>query len=226
MKYRKQWLAILCILVLFTVGGCATFEELFGSKGGGTAQELAWDGIDEYDNGNYRTAVEKFEQLKDWYPFSKYAILAELKIADANYHLKQYEEAVAAYEEFESLHPRNEAVPYVLYQIGMCYFEQVDTPDRDQSKAANAIENFERLIRQYPDDEYATKARINISRCLKNMAMHDYLVGQYYFKTKHYKAALGRFRNVVQRYPDIGMHQNALTYLLLCEQKLARQEKE
>ena len=107
----------------------------------------------------------------------------------------------------------------------MCYFDQVDTPDRDQSKATNAIGNFERLIRQYPDDEFAAKSRDNISRCLKNMAMHDYLVGQYYFKKKHYKAALNRFRNVVQQYPDVGVHQDALTYIILCEQKLVQQEK-
>ena len=61
MKHRKRWMTGVCILVLFTVGGCATFEELFGSKGGGTAQELALDGMDEYDSGNYRTAIEKFE---------------------------------------------------------------------------------------------------------------------------------------------------------------------
>jgi len=224
LKIRKlKYGALTTILLVFMfLPGCAWFS----TEDTRPAHELARDGMDEYKVGNYSSAIETFERLKDWYPFSKYAILAELKIADANYHLEQYEEAVAAYEEFESLHPRNEAVPYVIYQMGMCYFEQVDTPDRDQSKAANAIEKFERLIRQYPDDEYAAKARIHINHCLKNLAMHDYLVGQYYFKTKHYKAALGRFRNVVQLYPDIGMHQDALTYLLLCEQKLARQEKE
>ena len=50
--------------------------------------------MDAYDDGDYKVAIENFQKLKDWYPFSKYAILAELKIADSHYHLEQYEEAV------------------------------------------------------------------------------------------------------------------------------------
>ena len=69
-----------------------------------SAQELAWVAMDLYESGDYSRANEKFEKLKDWFPFSKYAILAELKIGDAHYKLGQYEEAVFAYEEFEKLH--------------------------------------------------------------------------------------------------------------------------
>ena len=43
------------------------------------AQELIQDGVDAYDRGRYTEAIKNFEQLKDWYPFSKFAILAELK---------------------------------------------------------------------------------------------------------------------------------------------------
>ena len=119
------------------------------------AQQLAWDGMDAYEDGDYKDAIEYFQKLKDFYPFSKYAILAELKIADSHYHLEQYEEAIFAYSEFEKLHPRNEAIPYVIYQIGLCFFVQIDTIDRDQTPAAMALSTFQRLNKQFPDDQYA-----------------------------------------------------------------------
>ena len=110
------------IIILLVGSGCSalkkTWNAFIGKDETGSAQELAWDGMDAYEDGDYKDAIEYFQKLKDWYPFSKYAILAELKIADAHYHLKQYDEAIFAYEEFEKLHPRNEAVPYVIYQIG------------------------------------------------------------------------------------------------------------
>ncbi|MBW1694511.1 MAG: outer membrane protein assembly factor BamD, partial [Deltaproteobacteria bacterium] len=121
---------VIGVLILLLCSGCNTLKKswksIFGENLAESAQMLAWDGMDAYEDGNYSAAIDNFQQLKDWYPFSKYAILAELKIADSNYHLKRYEEAIFAYEEFEKLHPRNEAIPYVIYQIGRCYFDQID----------------------------------------------------------------------------------------------------
>ena len=119
-------LIVVGIIILVFGSGCSalkkSWDALFGSEETGTAQELAWDGMDAYEDGNYKDAIEYFQKLKDWYPFSKYANLAELKIADSHYHLEEYDEAIFAYEEFEKLHPRNEAIPYVIYQIGRSYY--------------------------------------------------------------------------------------------------------
>ncbi len=181
------------------------------------AQELIRDGMDAYNDNEYKKALDSFMQLKDWYPFSKYAILAELKIADSHYHLREYPEAVAAYEEFERMHPRNEAVPYVIYQIGLCYYEQIDTVDRDQTAAQKALDTFQRLIRQYPADSYSQLAANHLVRCLRNLSGHEFLVGYYYYKHEYYKAARVRFLNLINKYPDMGYHHQAMQYIAECE---------
>jgi outer membrane protein assembly factor BamD len=206
--------AFVLLAASLTFTGCAWFGQEDGEK---RAEELIRDGVQAYDKGNYKEALDAFGQLKDWYPFSNYAILAELKIADAHYHLQQYPEAVAAYEEFERLHPRNEATPYVVYQIGLCYFEQIDAIDRDQMPARKAMETFRRLIGQYPDAPYSRKARNHIPTCQKSLAGHEFYVGEYYFGQGLYQAALVRFLAVVTEYPDVGYHHKALIYLAECE---------
>lgn len=145
---RKYCALITGLMVLFLLSGCAWFSK----EDSRPAHELAKDGMEAYQDGNYTEAIETFERLKDWYPFSKYAILAELKIGDAYYKKEEYEDAVFAYEEFVNLHPRNEAVPYIMYQIGRCYFDKVDTIDRDQANARKAFENFNKLVERYPLD--------------------------------------------------------------------------
>ena len=202
------------LISLWLFSGCAWFGKDQKEK---QAHELIQDGIEAYDKGSYSDAIRNFEQLKDWYPFSKYAILAELKIADANYQLAQYAEAILAYEEFEQLHPRNEAIPYVIYQNGRCYYNQIDTIDRDQTAAQKALEIFRRLVRQYPEDPYARQAATHITVCLQNLAGHEFYVGHFYYRTKHYQAALKRFVAVVTDYPDVGMHYQALKYIAQCE---------
>jgi len=207
---------IVFFVVLFICSGCAWFK----SKEEKTANELIADGMEYYEDGKYKQAIESFEKLKDWYPFSKYAILAELKVADAQFHQEHYEEAIFAYEEFETLHPRNEAIPYVIYQIGLCYFEQVDTIDRDQSNTQKALDTFNRLIKTYPDNEYSRKALAHRTQCQKTLAGHDLYVGKFYYKDKHYKAALRRFQSVLTNYPDVGVHHQALHYIAACEKTM------
>ena len=214
-------IVLLSFIVLLVLSGCAWFE----AKEEKSAQELASDGMDQFKSGEYRKSIESFERLKDWYPFSKFTILAELKIADAFYKLEEYEDAIVAYEEFESLHPRNEAIPYVIYQIGRCYFEQIDTVDRDQNTAKKALDVFKRLKKQFPGNPYTSKAQEHIKKCLKSLAGHDFYVGFFYFKSKHYRAALYRFKSVLTNYPDVGVHQKALEYIALCE-ALLTEEKE
>lgn len=190
------------------------------------AQVLIQDGVEAFEGGQYSSAIKNFEQLKDWYPFSKFAIQAELKIADAHYRLKAYNEAVLAYEEFEQLHPTNAAMAYVIYQMGRCYYEQIDSIDRDQTPARKALEVFRRLKRQYPDDAYAARAQTHIAKCLQSLAAHDFYVGQFYYKARNYKAALGRFRALITNYPDMGIHHQALQYIALCEALVAQEAAE
>ena len=215
---------VFCLLGSMMLSGCAVLDSWFGRDIEKSAQELASDGMESFDNKDYKDAIKDFEQLKDWYPFSKYTILAELKIADANYKLGNYEEAIYAYESFESLHPRNEAIPYVIYQIGMCYYEQIDTVDRDQTPAQEALKTFQRLARQYPGNVYDIKARTHVDKCFKSLAGHEFYVGKFYFKGRHYSAALHRFKNVVEKYPDVGYHLEALNYIRQCRIFMAEEE--
>lgn len=210
-------------LLLIAPAGCGWFQSSVEDK---TADQLIAEGMGYFEDGKYRRANESFQQLKDWYPFSKYAILAELKLADGHYRLEEYEEAIYAYEEFESLHPRNEAVPYVIYQIGSCYGAQMNSIDRDQTAVRKALDTDRRLVRMFPDDPYAEKARERIKTCQRNLAEHEFYVGMFYFKGEHYEPALNRFKSVLSDYPDVGVHQKALRYIALCKAHLEEKGSE
>ncbi len=210
---------LICLLALLLPAGCAWFE----TKTEASADELAHRGMRAFEREKYRKAIESFQKLRDWYPFSKYAKLAELKTADGHFHLGEYEEAVFAYEEFESLHPRNEAVPYVIYRIGRCHFQRMEGIDRDQTATRNALETFLRLQRTYPDSPYARKAEEPIQKCYENLAGHEFYVGMFYFKSEHYAPAASRFQAVLDNYPEGEYHPKARRYLSLSQ---ARQKSD
>ena len=194
---------IVASAAVFLLGGCSLWTDLFGADKEETPAEV-----------------------KDRYPYSKYAALAELKMADALFKKKEYVAAYEAYTEFERLHPKHKEIPYALYQKGLCHFNQMSTIDRDQSHTLLAKEDFEGLIRRFPRSDYAKKARLNIRRCLIYLAEYELYVGHYYFKMGKYQSAMVRFANIIERYPDMGQYHEAMEYISKCKDKIAQESAE
>ena len=216
MHQRHIFIAIGTFITLTMLAGCAWFEP----KEDLPAETLATNGMDLYDRGKYRRALETFKKLKEGYPFSRFNSLAELKIADSHYHLEEYEEAIFAYQEFQSLHPQNEAIPYVIYQVGRCYFDRMQSVDRDQAVVRQALDTFIQLEAQYPQSPYTEKAKKHIADCRNSLAGHEMYVGRYYFKTKQFRGAMQRFQVVLKEYPNAGFDDEARQYIDRCREAL------
>lgn len=215
---------LIALLVSFTaLTGCGIYSRMFGEPQPETPETLMGKGLDSMAAGHYDSAIDAFEKIRDRYPYSKYATTAELKLADALFAKRSYDEAYDSYDEFERLHPKNPKIPYVIYRKGMCHFKQIGTIDRDQSHTIKARDEFLRLISRFPDSDYVKLAQKRLRKCYIELAEHELYVGKFYFKTKKYKAAKGRFLYILRNFPDVGQYHEALKYLSLCEQKLAQQ---
>lgn len=229
---RGATVLTLCTILL---SGCGTnlvtyyFDDLFGSGDAveRTPEQLAWDGMEAMRAKKYGKALEAFQKLKERYPYSKYAILAELKIGDAHFYKKNYEEAALAYEEFVRLHPRNDAIPYVLYQLGMSQYLISPSMDRDQDQTHKAMETFRRLIELYPGTEYAAKAQAQIFECEKRIAAHEFRIGRMYYRMGKYRAAHLRLTRLQEDYPHavekLGYQKDIEKILADCQECLNRQ---
>ncbi|SCY77805.1 outer membrane protein assembly factor BamD [Desulfoluna spongiiphila] len=190
------------------------------------APELAEDARVQFEKERYDEAIKIYTKLRDWYPFDKLAIEAEYNIAEAHFNMEAYDEAALAYEEFEKLHPRHESIDYIINQQALCYFNRLDTVDRDQAQAIKAISIFTRLIRQYPDSAYVEKAKEKRELCLKSLAGHEMYVGRFYLKNKKYESALHRFQTVIDAYAGLGFDEEAQELAARSREKLAEEKAE
>jgi outer membrane protein assembly factor BamD len=216
MKSVRVAIAAAVTLAILCLGGCGWIKG-FGKSGsdkGDTlevpAQVLANEAEQSFKEGNYEEAADLFQQLKDRYPYSRYGLLADLRVGDAYAKAKRWDEAALAYEDFIRLHPKNEVVPYTLYQMGMVYHQQMLTADRDPNLSRKATDTFQHLLREYPNDEWAVKAMPRLKESLERLAGHDMSVGNFYYCTKHYEAAIGRYKSVLTQYPDVGLYNEAM----------------
>jgi outer membrane protein assembly factor BamD len=220
------------VLSLGLFNGCVVLDSaagvidrFFGDVEEKTPPELIIEGQEYLEAGRYQSAAEAFQQVTDRYPYSPQAIKAELLMADAVYKRRDYALAYELYDEFERLHPRNENIPFVIYRKGMCYLERVSGIDRDQTYTHAARDEFERLVRQFPDDPYAKLAHTRIRKCLIYLAEYELYVGHFYFKRGDLRAAMGRYEYIIENYPDMGQYHEALEYIRICRDRLARADE-
>lgn len=144
-------------------------------------------------------------QLIDSFPKSFYAQRAKLAIADSFF--KKGDEgnlilAASEYREFISLYPFSPSAPYAQYQIAMTYFKKKLKPGRDQTKTIEALNEFKKVINNYPLSEEAKDSRNKIKECEESLAEHTFSIGEYYYKAKAYKAAVNRLTEILTNYPE------------------------
>lgn len=223
---------LLSLILALALSGCAsvgdTLAKWFGIQtasdvdlGEDEPQALARQAQERMEADDYKNAAKYWQQLKDQYPYSRYALLAELKLGDALFLQEKYIEALGAYEDFERLHPENDAVPYAIYQQGMCHYMRMHGIDRDQTPTIQTIQTLARLVDMYPYSQYSSMAQARIAEAQNNLAGHEFYVGEFYFKRQDYEAAMNRFRGLLQYYPDSGYHQKALNYMAQYRQLVA-----
>jgi len=174
---------------------------------------------------DYTAAIEVFQAIVDNYPYSDYAVLAELKIADAYFDDRRYEEALAYYQDFADLHSAHEQVPYTLLRAALCHFNQIQAIDRDQTSTHLAIEALETLIRKHPYAKETREGEEILVQLRTQLALNMLQIADFYLVRTHWQSAAVRYRRVLDEFPGLGLDARALFRLGLCLENLRRQDE-
>lgn len=201
--WRRLFILISACALLGLSNGCAVIDYFFVAAPEETALDLFQLGQDEMAQENWDDAVDYFTKLRDRYPFSPYTVQAELLLADAYFNDRSYAEAIVAYKEYESLHPNDQRIPYVLFQIGLANFKSMRSVDKPQSHARDSVEYFQRLIQSHPKSEYTAQAQDYLLQARRQLAEHELFVADFYWRAGRYGSAWERYSYVVGNFKDV-----------------------
>ena len=222
--------------------GCETFEAFSKDTAKEKTDEYAgWNDAkfqaqakEALDNKNYQKAITLYEALEARFPFGDYASQAQLNVAFAYYKNDDPEAALAAAERFIKVNPRNAFVDYAYYFLGLFNYNRgigfidrflhTDSSQRDPGSAKEAYENFQELIRRFPNSHYTEDAKQRMVALRNNMAMYELHVADFYLRRKAYVAAVNRANYIVkefQRSPAVPM---ALQIMKEAYQKLGQND--
>jgi outer membrane protein assembly factor BamD len=227
---RSPLFAASALAVLFGVSGCA-------SNGGSEIQEVASadrlyeEGVAELESQrsllginfkDYQGSIDKFQDIIDNYPYSEYAVLAELRIADAHFAQGRWVEALGYYRDFAQLHPDHDKVPYTMLRTALCHERQSEKSIRDQSQTREAVAALDQLILRYPNAPETAEAEELWKKLRRKLGKQALQVGDFYFAREEYQSAANRYRSVIDEFPGLGLDADALYKLGLAYSRMNR----
>lgn len=214
---RTKTLKLLFIFTIFSIFvGCASDEK------NADTPEGAFKIAKEFEDAErFEIAIQKYTDVKNKFPYSSFATLAELAVADVQYKRESYPEAQIAYQNFRDLHPKHAKIDYVIFRIGMSYFLQLpETIDRDLSLATDAIYSFNEIIKSYPNSEFLREAKEKREQSYVMLAQKELYIADFYFKQKKYDSALTRYESAYKKYSGFGLDPRSLFGAIRSAQRL------
>jgi outer membrane protein assembly factor BamD len=202
---------------LFLVAGaasCASSDDGKQVTYSMTAKQNYERGLEELKKENFVEAANYFTYVKQKFPFSKYAGLAELALADTEFARNNYQEAIDSYKSFARLHPTHEKVEdgYIAFRIAECYVKEMPDDwvilppsyEKDQSFVRDALRELDSALEKYPSSPYLKQAQQYRREVLRRLIEHEVYVARFYLERGHPKAAIMRIQAALRRYPDSG----------------------
>jgi outer membrane protein assembly factor BamD len=160
-----------------------------------------------YDSGErlllldkYEQAREQFALLAERHPESDLAPVSRFLVGETYFRAKDFEKAVPEFETFVTLYPGHQIADLGQYRLARSYFDQMPTLERDQRITAQALAEFRRLIRLYPESRYAPDAIVKIEACRLRLAQKELWIAAFYVRQGKYESALPRFDTVIKDY--------------------------
>lgn len=210
-------------LALATAAGC-------GGKTGTGAVDYSVSAPKNYDRGmaelaekDWTAAAKYFSFIKSRFPYSRYAVLAELRLADAEFGADQQLNAIDDYRAFATLHPTHEMVVngYTSLRVAEAYVAQLPgdvwilppSYEKDQSATEEAEAELRRFLDKFPDSPYRKRGEELLVKVGRRLADHEWYVARYYWDRGKPMGTVLRLRRLVERYPGTGHDVDALWLL-------------
>ncbi len=222
-------LALLALALSWSLA-CATKNTTFTGelKVKDTAEENYKAGLEELKAENWEPATKFFEYVKTKYPYSPFAALSDLRLADLKFEQKRFIEAADAYDQFARAHPSSDELEYAEFRKGLSQLN--DAPEdfalfppayeKDQRTTEKAVESLEAFLKEYPKSKFAPDAKKALEKGQRVLADREWYVGEFYYGRKQWAGAAGRYARLVAKYPE---SKHASEAWLKCARALANE---
>lgn len=167
--------------------------------------------MEEFDAHNWLDAQSMMREVKRKYSYSKYARLAELRIADADYEQDKFSDAIREYKDFVHAHRSDpEDVAYARSKIAEATYAEIPesflmpaSEERDQAAVVDAYKELRDFISDYPAGKDTQHIRDLLAAVTARLVRHELYVGRFYLRLGKYEATVARILYALKNYGEV-----------------------
>jgi outer membrane protein assembly factor BamD len=210
MLRRAPALLPLAALALLSVGtaGCEQQEPKTVLSYTADAKHAYEAALEEFDAHNWIEAQNKMREVRRKYSYSKYARLAELRIADADLQQEKFADAIREYRQFVHDHRSDaEDVSYARSKIAEAEYAQISDSivlaageERDQAVVYDAYKELRGYLHDYPESKESKKMRQLLADVTARLVRHELYVARFYLGRTNYAAAVLRIQYALRNF--------------------------
>ena len=156
-------------------------------------------------------------EVRRLFPYTRYARLAELRLADIDFETEKFSDAISEYREFAQNHKNDTDVEYARYRLTKALFSDIDdtlllppAEERDQATTAEAHKELRSFLREFPRSRYRADVAYMLDVVTGRLARHELYVARYYLKSDNFDAAVARIDFALKAYPSSNLTPEAL----------------
>ena len=213
---RAVWLA-LCVGLIACSREKPPESPLHYTENAKRAYEQA---LEAYFDRDWEYANQLFKDVKRKWGYSRYARLAELRLADASFRQEKYAEATGMYKGFVSDYPNDPEVEYARFRIAKGEFSQssgnaLQPPleERELSNIRDAHAALRAMVSDYPVSKYRNEIDYMLEVVTGLLVRHELYVAKFYLRRDNFEAAVARCEYALKNFEDSGLEPEALTLL-------------
>ena len=158
------------------------------------------EGMKQLNEGQSLIAVKKFNEAELLFPQSKWAPRSALMSAYAYYDYSFYSDAIDEVDRFLKTYPNSKRKDYAHYLKAMSFYNQIVDEKKDLGPILEAKQNFQFIITEYPESEYAMDASFKLELIEEILAAKEMHIGRFYLKKEKWIPAINRFKKVIEDY--------------------------
>src|SRR3974390_559966 len=157
-------------------------------------KQLYEKAMNDIKRGKHEVGRLGLQTLINTYPDSEYLAKAKLAIADSYFKeggTSNITQAIAGYKDFIVFFPFLPEAAYAQMQVAMANYNEMDKPDRDNTTAKQAEEEFQTFLQKYPKDPLAPQAEQRLRDVQEVIAEGQFRIANYYYVKSNARAAAG-----------------------------------
>ncbi len=170
-------------------------------------------------------AIMYFEYVVANAPYSDYAPLALMRIAQLHKRFRNKVEAIDALDRMINFYPNSILTPDAYLRMADVHASLVDGPEYDQFSAKESSTYYQDYLILFPKDPNVGKAEKGLDAMKTEFAMSKMKLAEFYhYKRHNYIAAKIFYNEAITAYPDSPVAHKARERLDKIAPKLAEQE--